>query len=80
MVRGNRRFVSESRPGGFRASTNINAQIPANSIFDHILNHPNALVLCKVDNLGEEARLRIMAGSLGIDKILKWFVLNDRSK
>ena len=34
----------------------------------HILNHPNALVLYKVDDVGEEARLRIMAGSLGIDK------------
>ena len=37
----------------------------------HIVNHPNALVLYKVDNQGEEARLRIMAGSLGIDKVVK---------
>jgi hypothetical protein len=35
---------------------------------DHIANHPNALVLYKVDDVGGEARLRIMAGSLGIDK------------
>jgi hypothetical protein len=37
----------------------------------HIVNHPNALVMYKVDNIGEEARLRIMAGSLGVDKTFK---------
>lgn len=35
---------------------------------DHIASHPNALALYKIDDVGEEARLRIMAGSLEIDK------------
>jgi hypothetical protein len=38
---------------------------------DHIVSHPNCLVLYKVDDVGEDARLRIMAGSLGIDKTFK---------
>ena len=38
---------------------------------EHIVGHPNALVLYKVDEIGEDARVRVMAGSLGIDKTLK---------
>ena len=38
---------------------------------DHIRNHPNALVTYKVEDQGGEARLRIIAGSLGFDRTFK---------
>lgn len=58
-------------PGGEGGTSTVDVIDSWKVLRDHIVNHPNALVLYKVDNQGEEARLRIMAGSLGIDKVLK---------
>ena len=36
---------------------------------EHIVNHPNALLEYRIDSIGEKARLRVCAGTLGVDKI-----------